>query len=435
MANEPKQSAERSYAELIENGMRAQALREGARTQHPSDQQRTLDQHVAGHDDDHCVVVHDAGDDVLSSSASASASGPPPAAHPLGESSSETQPARDAVVVDIDAEVDAVLPIDDIPERDWASWSQMASRYMLAARNFSSSVTRINSMRKARADTVAKNVGLVKKEHFTVMDTMETMNTNDVILATREEWATKRIEQQQRTLRGVTAQIAPELIALDKLCQQATAHVANFSDMISNAEVPHKTFRSLYRQRQEIRNTRAKIRGRVAQLQEKDRRQKSEQAATATWDEKLEYARTLVQKLVLDDKRPPDEAWQECLRADPAPDPIALGAAFHEHDLVISADKMDVQCHKTEDAPSTSTHKTGGATSNPIATPCADDQDDNKLCVICIDAPRTMAFVPCGHRVVCIDCVDTLRKNAGTRGSMKCSVCRAGATTIMRVFD
>lgn len=434
MANEPKQSAERSYAELVENGMHAQALREGVRTQQPSNQQRTPNQHVAGHnDDDRCVVVHDAEDDELSSSASASASGPP-AVHPLGESSSATQPARDAVVIDIDAEVDAVLPIDDIPERDWAAWSQMASRYMLAARNFSSSVTRINSMRKARADTVAKNVGQIKKEHFTVMDTMETLNTNDVILATREEWTTKRIEQQQRTLQGVTAQIAPELIALDNLCRQATAHVANFSDMISNAEVPHKTFRSLYRQRQEIRNTRAKIRGRVAQLQEKDRRQKSEQAATATWDEKMKYARTLVQKLVLDDNRPPDEAWQECLRADPAPDPIALGAAFHEHNLVISADKMDVQCHKTDDAPSTSTHKTGGAPSNPIDTPCADNQDEDKLCVICIDAPRTMTFVPCGHRVVCIDCVDTLRKNAGPHGLIKCSVCQTGATTIMRVF-
>ena len=37
-----------------------------------------------------------------------------------------------------------------------------------------------------------------------------------------------------------------------------------------------------------------------------------------------------------------------------------------------------------------------------------DEEGDSVLCVVCMDAPSTHAFVPCGHRSVCAACSVTV---------------------------
>lgn len=53
--------------------------------------------------------------------------------------------------------------------------------------------------------------------------------------------------------------------------------------------------------------------------------------------------------------------------------------------------------------------------------------DDAELCAVCLDAPRSHAFVPCGHMVVCGGC------SAGLKGKA-CVMCRAPAIAIIKIF-
>jgi hypothetical protein len=39
-----------------------------------------------------------------------------------------------------------------------------------------------------------------------------------------------------------------------------------------------------------------------------------------------------------------------------------------------------------------------------LAVGASQNDVDATLCVICMDAPRVMAFVPCGHRCLCVGC-------------------------------
>jgi len=53
-----------------------------------------------------------------------------------------------------------------------------------------------------------------------------------------------------------------------------------------------------------------------------------------------------------------------------------------------------------------------------------------QMCVVCLMAPKTHAFVPCGHRCVCASCGSNLCRE--TRAS--CPVCRAPAQQLLHVF-
>lgn len=54
--------------------------------------------------------------------------------------------------------------------------------------------------------------------------------------------------------------------------------------------------------------------------------------------------------------------------------------------------------------------------------------DDLTVCVVCMDNPRTMTFVPCGHYCVCAACAKTLE------AKKVCPMCRATAQMIMQTF-
>ncbi len=50
---------------------------------------------------------------------------------------------------------------------------------------------------------------------------------------------------------------------------------------------------------------------------------------------------------------------------------------------------------------------------------CVELDDRDQTCIICMDAPRSVAFLPCGHAVVCTGC----SKLVMASGSL-CPMCR-----------
>ena len=52
---------------------------------------------------------------------------------------------------------------------------------------------------------------------------------------------------------------------------------------------------------------------------------------------------------------------------------------------------------------------------------------------MCWDAPRTHAFVPCGHRCTCEACVQIILAEA-ENGHAECPMCRAIVTQALKVF-
>jgi len=54
-------------------------------------------------------------------------------------------------------------------------------------------------------------------------------------------------------------------------------------------------------------------------------------------------------------------------------------------------------------------------------------QDAENMCVVCREVPRTHALVPCGHKVLCIDCLSQLQ-------TQKCPVCNNEYSIGIRIW-
>ena len=50
-------------------------------------------------------------------------------------------------------------------------------------------------------------------------------------------------------------------------------------------------------------------------------------------------------------------------------------------------------------------------------------------CIVCMDAPRTHSFTPCGHHCACKACAENVM-----RRDKKCPYCRVQAESIQRIF-
>jgi hypothetical protein len=55
--------------------------------------------------------------------------------------------------------------------------------------------------------------------------------------------------------------------------------------------------------------------------------------------------------------------------------------------------------------------------------------EEEEMCAVCLDAPRTFVCVPCGHRVLCGACKDRF-----TTAGSQCPTCRAALQTVIRVY-
>ena len=73
----------------------------------------------------------------------------------------------------------------------------------------------------------------------------------------------------------------------------------------------------------------------------------------------------------------------------------------------------------------------------PVASaPPPPEEAEESLCVVCLDAPRWYAMVPCGHQCVCETCAKEFKpKTVKKRKTRKdCPVCRAKIDQTIRVF-
>ena len=58
-------------------------------------------------------------------------------------------------------------------------------------------------------------------------------------------------------------------------------------------------------------------------------------------------------------------------------------------------------------------------------------EEDTNLCIICLAAPRQLAFVPCGHLVACLRCGPELNNE---RSHRRCPICRKNIRNTLRIF-
>merc|ERR1712046_85563 len=57
------------------------------------------------------------------------------------------------------------------------------------------------------------------------------------------------------------------------------------------------------------------------------------------------------------------------------------------------------------------------------------EEGEDQMCVVCLTAQKTHAFVPCGHRCVCRSCGRDLLREA-----RPCPICRARAHSLLQIF-
>jgi len=60
-----------------------------------------------------------------------------------------------------------------------------------------------------------------------------------------------------------------------------------------------------------------------------------------------------------------------------------------------------------------------------------DSSQDLKTCVVCMDNPADIAFIPCGHKKTCQKCSDVVMKTQ----KKQCPICRKNITNAIKIFD
>ena len=60
----------------------------------------------------------------------------------------------------------------------------------------------------------------------------------------------------------------------------------------------------------------------------------------------------------------------------------------------------------------------------------AEKEADADACVVCLEGGRTHAFLPCGHRAVCMGCSERL----AAASASTCPMCREPFQSVVRIF-
>ena len=76
--------------------------------------------------------------------------------------------------------------------------------------------------------------------------------------------------------------------------------------------------------------------------------------------------------------------------------------------------------------------KSGGSRRRPTPSAPPPPLDSVATCVVCIDAPPTHCFSPCGHKAICEDCASHPPSASGWK---KCPVCRNQVSAVIRIFE
>lgn len=93
------------------------------------------------------------------------------------------------------------------------------------------------------------------------------------------------------------------------------------------------------------------------------------------------------------------------------------GLKVHQRKVVITSD----------DNPRTAPYASAGAHGHAGAPPSSDQIDE---CSVCMDAPASFAFIPCGHRCVCEKCRDSVCALFNAR----CPRCRESFSSTVRIY-
>ena len=56
-----------------------------------------------------------------------------------------------------------------------------------------------------------------------------------------------------------------------------------------------------------------------------------------------------------------------------------------------------------------------------------EEQMQRNECIICFEKEKTFAFIPCGHKILCSECVK--------KKFQKCPLCRKSVTGVLRIYD
>ena len=56
-------------------------------------------------------------------------------------------------------------------------------------------------------------------------------------------------------------------------------------------------------------------------------------------------------------------------------------------------------------------------------------EDEENMCVVCMERPSKTAMVPCGHASFCEECAKRLQSTVG-----KCAICRANIQTVVNIY-
>ena len=117
-----------------------------------------------------------------------------------------------------------------------------------------------------------------------------------------------------------------------------------------------------------------------------------------------------------------------------------LGDSLSENDsqieeLVALCDRHDRE-NQNNPTSNCDKHLRGGASTSvgttaaspAVATPAG-------VCVVCLEAPRTHAYVPCGHFCVCFSCAkEQTKQRRSFLAASNCPVCQQPSTRVMRIF-
>lgn len=65
-----------------------------------------------------------------------------------------------------------------------------------------------------------------------------------------------------------------------------------------------------------------------------------------------------------------------------------------------------------------------------------DDVNSSSVCIICLQHPRSHAFVPCGHMCLCDHCSSRSPYSEGfSRNVLSCPICRESSSAIMKIYN
>lgn len=120
----------------------------------------------------------------------------------------------------------------------------------------------------------------------------------------------------------------------------------------------------------------------------------------------------------------------------PAPAPVSSRPPQQDFDDVqlfdddTSADKDDVKLFESDSVEGLASTMSGLVISSP--SPKKDSSQGISLeCVICCSAPKSAAFIPCGHVACCEECANSLQKKSKRSD---CPICRAPIQSSIRIF-